>query len=216
MRVAASAIAVLAAVLVLAGCSAFSSSSTPEDLSGRALAPGDFPFGPANRIPTAQVPGILADITLRPLSGDVDPSRCTPAGVQTGNAVVLVGPGGTDGMSTLTSAVTQTAESFDEFVGAARDCASFRTGATGAQTVTTDIVEGPETTDPVPTVHLRRTLASTGDQGPPTVIEEWVAQGGDVRVYVQDRRTGGTMTPDEAQKAEDLFAAARTKAFGRA
>lgn len=212
MRIVLSA-AVLAAAAVLSTACAVDGSPRPApDLSRQAVPAAEFPYPGATRIPAAQVPGIVADITLRPLRGEVDPARCTPAAVDTGSAVAAVGPGPAPG-STLTELVVRTEESLRGFAAAAHDCATFTGGATGAQAVTTRVVAEPVGEQGVDRMQVTRTLASAGAPETVTTLDQWIAQRGEVRVVVQLRYLG--VAPAGAHDAAAaFFAAAVERAFG--
>lgn len=214
VRFVASVVAVVAVALLAAGCSVSGSPQPVPDYSPLLL-PGDrFPHGPGTAVPAPQVPGAVADITLRPLSGEVAPPECTPAAVDTSTAAVIVGPGPGEG-STLTELVVRTGESLDSAAAAARDCPVFTSGATGNQEVRTEVIDAPHDDDGVQRMHLTRTLTSPGSQTS-VVLEQWIGQRDAVRVVVQLRSIEPMAAP-ERQAAEDFFSAAIAHAFdGRA
>ncbi len=205
-------IAVFAVAAVTAGCTTDGTARPVVDLSGRTVPVAEFPFGPATAVPAAQVPGIVSDITLRPLRGDVDPADCTPAGVDVATAVVADGPG-PDARGNVTELVATTAETLAELSSAATRCAAFRGGSTGQETVATQVLAPLETRDGVDRLRLRRTLASDGaDQV--TVLDQWIAQRDGVRVVVQLRH-GGAVSQDATDRVAAFFDTAVAAAFQR-
>ena len=204
-------VTVVAVALLAAGCSISGTGQAVPDYTSLLL-PGDsYPDGPGVQVPAPQVPGAVADITLRPMSGEVVPAECTPAAVDTETAAVMVGPGPTPG-STLTELVVRTGESVDGLAAAARDCPVFTSGATGNQEVRTELTGDPRSDGGVDQLHLTRTLTTAGSPTSVT-LEQWVAQRGSTRVVVQVR----SMEPvgdAQRQSAEEFFAAAIDRAFG--
>ena len=209
----------MAALLMVAGAAsacAVTGEAVPSlDLSSKSVPSSAFPYGPGQPVPSAQVPGILADITFRPLRGENTPADCTPAPVDAPTARVLVGPGG-PAQGTLTTMVVRATDSFDDFVARVRRCGEFALGGTVGTSVATEVtpVDGG-----VPGVRLeRRIRLGPGAQPapPPTSsVTEFVAQQGDIRVYVQNRRPGGDdLGAEELGATRTLFDAARTRAFG--
>ncbi|MFM9376224.1 hypothetical protein [Gordonia sp. VNK21] len=204
---------VLAAVLAVAACTVPGQPSRAVDLAERAVAPADFPYGAATAVPAAQVPGALADITFRPLRGEVSPPECTPAAVDTGTAQIRVGPGG-PAQGTLTTAVVKVTGGLDELEAARRQCPEFTGGATGAQrmSVTPAQARSPEGSDAAVTAAVW-TLSVPGGAAA-TRIDEWIAQRGDIRVYVQNRHPDGELDTAERTATEYLFDTAVRSAFG--
>ncbi|GAA3960302.1 hypothetical protein GCM10022231_20300 [Gordonia caeni] len=204
-------VAVVAVALLAAGCSVSGTGQPVPDYTSL-LVPGDsYPNGPGVQVPGPQVPGAVADITLRPLSGDVAPAECTPAAVDTETAAVMVGPGPAPG-STLTEMVVRTGESVSSLAAAARECPVFTSGATGTQEVRTQVTGEPRSDGGVERLRLTRTLTTAGSETA-VVLEQWVAQRGSTRVVVQVR----SMAPvgeAERQRAEEFFTAAIDRAFG--
>lgn len=212
MRIVLSVTAAAAVAVLAAGCSVSGTPKPVADLSRQVVPAAEFPSPGATAVPPAQVPGIVADITLRPLRGDVDPARCTPAAVETGSAEVVVGPGPQPG-STLTEMVVRTSESLSAFASAAKECATFTGGATGRQVVTTAIVSGPTAQNGADRIQIVRTLASPGAPESVTTLDQWIAQRGDVRVVVQLRYLGAADAAARATTAE-FFETAVARAFG--
>lgn len=205
-------IACLAVAAVTSACTVDGGARPGVDLSGRVVPVTDFPFGPATAVPAAQVPGIVSDITLRPLRGAVDPADCTPAGVDAATAVVADGPG-PDGQGNVTELVAATGESLAESSSAALRCPSFRGGATGREQVATRVPEPAERRDGIDRMRLQRTLTGEGD-GHTTVLDQWIAQRAGVRVVVQLRHAGTASAQAQARVAE-FFETAVARAFGR-
>ncbi|WP_139026060.1 hypothetical protein [Gordonia neofelifaecis] len=211
--------AVIVVAAVASACSVSGEAVPTPDLSSKAVPSSDFPYGAGQPVPSAQVPGILADITFRPMRGRNDPADCTPAAVDTATAQVRVGPGG-PAQGTLTAMVVRATDSFDDFLSEARRCTEFALGGTVGTAVATTV----DAADPsAGTVQLERRLRmgpapSAQDQSaqpPSSSVTEFVAQQGDVRVYVQNRRPGGTaLGADELAATRTLFDAARASAFG--
>ena len=201
-------------VVILAAVTACSVSGEPvrtPDLADRATPSGAFPYGPGLPV---QDPGIVADITFRPMRQKNAPADCTPAEVDRATAQIRVGPGGPAG-GTLTTMVVRVTEDFDGFLEQAARCSEFALGGTVGTTVTTTVGEKSEDGG----VRLERRLTmgpSTADSTPPTAsVTEYVAQQGDVRLYVQNRRSGtADLGDDEATATRMLFDAARKSAFG--
>lgn len=203
-------VAVLAAAV--SACSVSGEPVRPPDLSSKAVSNADFPYGPAQQVPAAQVPGVLADITFRPLRGQNNPANCTPAAVDAGTAQVRVGPGGPAG-GTLTALVVRSTDDFHAFVEQAERCASFVLGGTLASQIETKTSDLDASNN---TVRLDRMIRMGPESTttPQTAVTEFVAQQGDVRVYVQNRRTGtAELGADELAATQKLFEAARRSAF---
>ncbi|WP_040510524.1 hypothetical protein [Gordonia soli] len=217
VRVAASALVV---GLLVAGCSVNGDPVGDEsDLTARAVAASSFPSGPATRVPTPAVKDALADITGRPLRGDVSPAGCTPGAMRTESATVLVGASPqAGGVGTLTSAVVGTDESLADLTATARRCPVVTLGAGGGATtrVSTEVAPAPPTVDGVETTALRRSLQTGGDAAPlVTTVTLLIAQRDDVRVYVEERHQGAAPLTEEAGAALDrLFTASVSAAFG--
>ncbi len=200
-----------AVALLATGCSLSGTPQTAPDYAPLLLPVDAFPAGPASIVPAAQVPGIVADVTVRPLNGQVDPAECTPPAVQTVGAAAAVGPGPSSG-STLTELVAGADDSLESFAAAAAACPAFRGGATGNQQVTTTISEEPVTTglgDRLTHMRLVRTLAVGDTQ---TVMEQWIAQRGGVRLMVVLRQLGPVSAADR-QIAQTFFDTAVIHAF---
>ncbi|MFZ2512665.1 MAG: hypothetical protein WAW85_16410 [Gordonia sp. (in: high G+C Gram-positive bacteria)] len=211
MKIVASVAAALAVALLTASCSL---AGTPRtlDYASRLLPADAFPTGPATLIPAAQLPGIVADLTLRPLSGEVNPARCTPPAVQTDTAVAAAGPGPSPG-ATLTQLVVSAEDSLESFAAATAQCPSFRAGATGNQVVTTMITEEPVATglnNALTRMRLVRTLGAGNTQ---TVMEQWLAQQGEVRLMVVVRQLGSVSDADR-QIAQAFFDRAVAHVYG--
>lgn len=175
------------------------------------LPPEAYPAGPATEVPTQQIPGIVADVTLRPIRGDVTPPECTPEAVQTDTAVAAAGPGPGQG-STLTELIVGVDSSLAELAAAAERCPSFAGGATGNQEVATTIAEPPTEADGVSQLRLVRTLG-TGDPQSQTVMEQWVAQRDGIRLMVVLRQLGPVSDSDR-QVTQTFFDSAVAHAFG--
>ncbi|MGB6245587.1 hypothetical protein [Gordonia sp. (in: high G+C Gram-positive bacteria)] len=209
-------VAAVAVVVAAAACSVPGEAVRPVDLSAKAAPAAAFPYGPGQAIGSAQVAGLLADLTFRPLRGENDPADCTPAPVDTDTAQVRVGPGGT-AQGTLTAVVVRTAEPFDDFLGRLRRCPTFTLGGTVGTTVTTEVAAADAGAG---TVEIERRITmgpppATGGTPPPrTSVTEFVAQRGNLRVYVQNRRAGdGALGAEEMTATRGLFDAARASAF---
>ncbi|MFT4088204.1 MAG: hypothetical protein QM658_13855 [Gordonia sp. (in: high G+C Gram-positive bacteria)] len=206
-------VAVAAAAVVLSACSVAGEPERAVDLHELMVPAADFPYGPATPLPAQAVPGALSDITMRPLRDAVDPARCTPAEVDAPTAQISVGPGG-EAHGTLTVLLARSGQSLDEYVQQNIDCAEFLGGSTGNERIATQIVDSPAAAaGQSRAVVLRRTLSVPGSFAA-TVIDEWMAQRGDVRVYVQNRHTGGALSESEQTSSKALFDAAVQRAFG--
>lgn len=203
-------VAVLAAAI--SACSVSGDPVREPDLSSKAVPSASFPYGPGQPIPATQVPGIIADITFRPFQKPNDPADCTPAAVDTPTAQVRVGPGGPAG-GTLTAMVVRATDSFDDFLAQAERCSTFILGGSLATQVTTTVT-APGTAGQV---QLERKIRMGPESAstPQSSVTEFVAQHGDIRVYVQNRRSGGAdLGTDEMSATQKLFDDAQTSAFG--
>lgn len=205
-----SVVTVAAVLTVVTACSVTGEPVRTPDLSARIVPSEAFPYGPGTPV---QDPGIVADITFRPLRHDNRPDDCTPAAVDAATAQVRVGPGGPAGGS-LTVMVVRATGSLDDFVAQATRCAEFTLGGTVGTTVTTTVGDGA----PDRSVRFERQLVMgprTADAPPPTSsITEFVAQRGEIRVYVQNRRRGTEALSDaELTATRTLFQTARERAF---
>lgn len=211
VRIVASVAAALTVALFAVACSITGTPQPTPDYASLLL-PGDaFPAGPGTAVPAAQVPGIVADLTLRPLTGEVTPAHCTPPPVQTDTAVAIAGPGPSPG-ATLTELVVGVDDSLESFAAGTAACPTFRGGATGNQEVVTTITAEPVVTglrDQLAHMRLSRTLG-TGDTT--IVMEQWIAQRDGVRLLVVLRQLG-SVSADDRQIAQVFFDSAVARAF---
>ena len=197
------AVAIIAAVA--SACSVDGQASRSPGLEPKAVAASTFPYGPAVAVPPAQVPGAIADITFRPLHGVNDPADCTPAQLNSDGASIRVGPGGPAG-GTLTVLVAHASDDFDSFVTATRNCPDLRLGGTVGTRVATTVLS-----DAGGVIETDRVLANA--DGPFAHVYGLVAQRGDVRVYVQNRRGTADLSDAERAATRTLFDQATAKAF---
>ncbi|MBM7367700.1 hypothetical protein [Gordonia hydrophobica] len=204
---------VAAVVLAVTACSVSGQPVRTPDLSGRAAPADAFPYGPGLPV---QAPGVVSDITFRPLSKPNDPADCTPVAVDAATAQVRVGPGGPAG-GTLTAMVVRAADSFDDFVAQAARCGQFALGGTVGTTVSTTVADDGVSGGGVQLErHLVMGPRTETSTPPTTAVTEFVAQRGDIRVYVQNRRSGlDALGGDELAATRALFDAARASAFPR-
>ncbi len=185
------------------------------DLSERAVPVTDFPYGRATSMSGAAARGVLADITFRPLRGGNDPADCTPAPVDADSAVVRVGPGGAAG-GTLTVLLVRATDGFADYVDGARRCGEFALGGTVGTVVHTQV---RDVDDDAGIARIDRTVrmgvAQPGFTAPQSAITEWMAQRGDIRVYVHNRRPAdaGELSDGENSATRALFDDARRRAF---
>ncbi|NLG48153.1 MAG: hypothetical protein GX543_17050 [Gordonia sp.] len=202
------AVAVVAAVL--AACSVPGEPVREVDLAVKAAPSDAFQYGPGLSVPATSV---LTDVTLRPQRAENNPRECTPAPVDPSTAQARVGPGGPAG-GTLTAVVVRASDTFDEFVAQVKRCAEFTLGGTVGTTVSTRV----DAEEPAGTIAMERRLLmgpQSPESTPPTTsITEFVAQQGDIRVYVQNRRSGeAALGAEELEATRKLFAAAQASAF---
>lgn len=209
MKLVVSVVVALGVALLACGCTTSGNPRATPDLAAKALPASEFGPG-ATVVPPEQVPSIVADITLRPVDGEVTPAHCTPAAVDTDTAAVVFAPGPAEG-STMTEMVARTEESLDDLARAASECAAFRGGSTGQLDVATRVVVPPAESGGVQRMTLIRTLTSPGNDSV-TTAEQWIAQRGDVRVLVQLRYLGA-VGDDAKAAAQKLFDAAVRHAF---
>lgn len=204
--------ALLAAIVLATGCNPAGPVRPAADLSPHAVSASEFPFGPGTAVPAPQVPGIVADITLRPLRGAVEPADCTPVGVDAASATVIDGPGPIPA-SNLTELVAATGESLVDFAAAATRCATFRGTSPVADTVATTIVAPLSESDGVARIQVSRTLTPPSADRV-TVLDQWIAQRGDLRVVVQLRHSGA-LTEEARATVAGFFDTAVERAFSR-
>ncbi|ALG84639.1 hypothetical protein ACH46_09195 [Gordonia phthalatica] len=205
-----SVVTVAAMLTAVTACSVSGDPVRTPDLSARIVPSDAFPYGPGLPV---QDPGIVSDITFRPVRQNNRPDDCTPVAVDAATAQVRVGPGGPAGGS-LTVLVVRAADSFDDFVAQATRCEKFALGGTVGTTVVTAV--GDDAPDGA--LRLERQIImgpQTAESTPPTSsITEYVAQRGDIRVYVQNRRRGTEALSDaELAATRTLFVTARKAAF---
>ena len=186
------------------------------DLSGQAVDTGVFPAG-ATRVPAPALPGVIADVTGRPLHGEADPARCTPAAVSVDGAAASSGPAGTGTAATLTSLIVSVSESLDQAESLLHRCGTYRTGTAGVATSTirTEILPPPTASAGVDTLALRRTTTTGGEINPlVTSTTTLIGQRDGARVYVEYRASGGAAMPADAGTALDaLFQASVAAAW---
>ncbi|MBT0567921.1 hypothetical protein [Williamsia sp. CHRR-6] len=180
-----------------------------------ALSPTDFPSSyPAVRLSGAPAAEAMADVTGRPLAGQVDPETCLPQQVPSGvdDAVVLVGQSAAQ--ANLTVITVRVSVALAELSAQVARCATYT------------VIDGParsavrmEALPPSPvasdaTLAYRRTLrSSTAPSAPVQTMTTLVAQNADIRVYVEYRSVGSG--PPDGAALDELFTAAVSRARGR-
>ncbi|MGC4963767.1 hypothetical protein [Gordonia sp. DT101] len=207
------------AILVASGCTVDGQGvAGAADLSGDSVAASDFPGGSASRVPAPAVPAALADITGRPLHGSVTPPQCTPAGLPSDGAAVLVGSDPDDSTATFTSAVTRAGKSLADVTTQARNCPRVLSGSapTATSLVTVQVLQAPKAQS-VDTAGLRRQIATgnVGSSALTTGTTALMAQRRGVRVTVEYRHQGAEpMSARESDQLAALFDKAVDAAFG--
>ncbi|WP_162141328.1 hypothetical protein [Gordonia hirsuta] len=194
------------------GCSVSGTPQAAPDHAALLLPADSFPGGAGTTVPDAQIPGIIADVTQRPLRGEVDPAECTPPQVHAAGAAAVVGPASAGG-ATLTELVVEAPDSLERFATVTSACNTFRSGATGNQEVSTTVTAQPLERDGVSRMQLTRTLRSAGADTT-TDLEDWIAQRGRTRLIVQ-LRGQGPASDNDRQAAQTFFDEAVTHAFSR-
>lgn len=211
VKIVVSVAAVVAVGIFATGCSVPGTPQAAPDHSALLLPADSFPGGPGTAVPEAQIPGIVADVTLRPLRGEVTPADCTPAPVNAAGAAAVVGPASAGG-ATLTELVAEATDSLERFATATSACGTFHTGAAGNQEVSTRVTAQPEERDGISRMQLTRTLRSAGAETT-TDLQDWIAQRGRTRLIVQ-LRGRGEASENDRQAAQKFFDEAVTHAFG--
>ncbi|WP_244945797.1 hypothetical protein [Gordonia zhaorongruii] len=205
-------IAAVVAATVATGCSVDGAAERVPDLNAKAVDSSAFPFGPATQVPPAQLPGAIADVTFLPLRARNEPDECTPSPVSAEGAALRVGPGGLAG-GTLSVLVARASGGFHEYVDRLRSCPDFLLGGTVGTHVTTQIIDSGKAIEAGDgAVQSDRTLRN--GETAYAYVYELVAQQGDVRVVVQNRRPGRELGAPDRSATRELFDAATTRAFG--
>ncbi|MFT3900202.1 MAG: hypothetical protein QM728_08170 [Gordonia sp. (in: high G+C Gram-positive bacteria)] len=190
--------AVLLAVVVTA--SACSGDGDPVgSLADRSVAPAAFPVHPSavTRVPPAQLPAIVGDISGNPVGAEFDPADCAPQPISPTPARTVVqtafGSATTpDGLPpAYTTVITRMGDSLDDLGELVRRCGDYRRGEVR---IVQRILDGVPSVSGAKTLGYTRT--ETAAAGDPVTTVLLVAQRRKIRVYATERITGKAATGD--------------------
>ncbi|MFT4199631.1 hypothetical protein [Gordonia sp. (in: high G+C Gram-positive bacteria)] len=213
-RSAAVAAAVLATGVLATACSV--DGEPAESLVHRSVDPAAFPVGPGvevTRVPPAQLPAIVGDVSGNPVGARIDPEDCAPQAISPvpSQTVVQSGFGADNGASTpppaYTTVITRTGDSVDDLAAAVRRCDRYRRGSVVEVSVAQRALDGVPTVAGADVFGYSRTETSPG--GDPVTTVLLIAQRRTIRVYATERITGPAPTGDRPDPAlVTLFEAA--------
>lgn len=221
-------VAILAAVMVVGGCTsevdgdplaatsatrvAPDNAGSSVDLGERSVTPADFPAGySATEVAGGQLGAIAGDTAGVPAGGTVDPPTCAPQQLQSDSgdarAVTATGPGANAGI--LTALTVLVDDPLSALKAGLERCPHYTTDVMGAKATVTTTVLPPSPTQSDESLAFRRVTTSGAMTQTMTAL---VGQNDGVRVYATYVASG--QRPPDGMALDQLYTTAVTRSRG--